>query len=91
MRVTSTVLIDVDDVALGHETKPRWNPRESWIKAEGRAKWIMYESVSQWQHKPKPNRGRCYRRRSHWPRADHRRRSTIDAYAVQADRGVPPC
>jgi len=25
------VLIDVDDVALGHETKLRWNPAEEWI------------------------------------------------------------
>jgi hypothetical protein len=25
------VLIDVDDVALGHETKQRWNPEGEWI------------------------------------------------------------
>jgi hypothetical protein len=25
------VLIDVDDVALGHETKMRWNDREQWV------------------------------------------------------------
>ena len=25
------ILIDVDDVALGHETKMRWNPAEEWI------------------------------------------------------------
>src|SRR5581483_3150218 len=27
------VLIDVDDVALGHETKMRWNPKETWISS----------------------------------------------------------
>jgi hypothetical protein len=26
-------LIDVDDVALGHETKMRWNPKETWISS----------------------------------------------------------
>ncbi|WP_229688234.1 recombinase family protein [Micromonospora yangpuensis] len=25
------ILIDVDDVALGHETKQRWNPSDEWI------------------------------------------------------------
>jgi site-specific DNA recombinase len=25
------VLIDVDDVALGHQTKQRWNPKDKWI------------------------------------------------------------
>ncbi|MET7752824.1 recombinase family protein, partial [Micromonospora sp. NPDC005367] len=25
------ILLDVDDVALGHETKLRWNPAEDWI------------------------------------------------------------
>jgi len=25
------VLVDVDDVALGHEPVMRWNPRDKWI------------------------------------------------------------
>lgn len=25
------VLVDVDDVALGHETRQRWNPESEWI------------------------------------------------------------
>ncbi|WP_341721307.1 recombinase family protein [Micromonospora sp. FIMYZ51] len=31
------ILIDVDDVALGHETKMRWNPTEDWIYSGARA------------------------------------------------------
>jgi hypothetical protein len=27
------VLIDVDDVALGHETRRRWNPQANWIRS----------------------------------------------------------
>ena len=29
------ILIDVDDVALGHETKMRWNPTTEWIYSAG--------------------------------------------------------
>ena len=29
------LLIDVDDVALGHETKMRWNPATEWIYSDG--------------------------------------------------------
>lgn len=28
------VLMDVDDVALGHTTKQRWNPRDQWVFSE---------------------------------------------------------
>ncbi|MCA2216366.1 recombinase family protein [Jidongwangia harbinensis] len=31
------ILIDVDDVALGHETKMRWNPTREWVYSTTRA------------------------------------------------------
>lgn len=30
------VLIDVDDVALGHETRMRWNDQQRWVYSQGR-------------------------------------------------------
>lgn len=31
---TDEVLLDVDDVALGHIAKMRWNPEDAWIWSE---------------------------------------------------------
>jgi DNA invertase Pin-like site-specific DNA recombinase len=31
------ILIDVDDIALGHETKMRWNPAQEWVYSTDRA------------------------------------------------------
>jgi hypothetical protein len=28
------VPIDIDDVALGHQTKMRWNDRDDWVRSE---------------------------------------------------------
>ena len=37
------ILIDVDDVALGHETKMRWNPAQEWIYSNDRAQEALID------------------------------------------------
>jgi DNA invertase Pin-like site-specific DNA recombinase len=37
------ILIDVDDVALGHETKMRWNPTKEWIYSNDRAQEALID------------------------------------------------
>src|SRR5690242_13547544 len=34
-RATTQMLMDVDDVALGHTTKLRWNESGRWLRSEG--------------------------------------------------------
>jgi DNA invertase Pin-like site-specific DNA recombinase len=40
------ILIDVDDVALGHETKMRWNPTQDWVYSTAQAHEALVDDDS---------------------------------------------
>jgi hypothetical protein len=67
------VLIDVDDVALGHETKQRWNPEGEWI-------W-RYRSRT--AHQPRAVRSGATTRTRKQRAVDRKARATGRPYALR--------
>jgi site-specific DNA recombinase len=69
---TDEVLLDVENVALGHTAKQRWNPEHKWVRSDqpahpqiiseddfGHAQAVLAERGSKTQHKPH-SRPRAY-------------------------------